>query len=453
VACAAFLCACEDTAGLVGPSIQPDGDKAIIYTDTFQLEASTIQLDSVYAKSTEGLLGELHDPMFGDLKSDYLCQFYSEDSFKFAHTPYQGKIDSATISIFYDRGSWMGDSLAPMQLTVYPVVKQLPAHFYTNLNPADYADMAHPLGQAAYTPKPMNVSDSIWQLASTDDNYYYTYVRVMLPTSLGQKFYDESVNNPSSFVSQQAFNNFFPGIYVTNTFGSGNMISVSETRMNIYYRYLTESSSGAVDSLVNASEIFAVASDIIQLNSFRNTNVSQLLQPNDKYTYMKTPSGICTRITLPLKEIFDKEKGRNFNNAYLSLKAMPPENWAYASTLPSNLLLLPEDTLPSFFRNEQLANSVTSYLATYDGSNGQPTYSFGNLSALLKAYRDNYPNMEKLNLIVLPVSVSSSTDSYYGTTTITAVDNYMRPSGVEIRKDPGQMSFQVITSKYQSQNQ
>jgi hypothetical protein len=147
-----------------------------------------------------------------------------------------------------------------------------------------------------------------------------------------------------------------------------------------------------------------------------------------------------------MKTISDRIKGRRINDAYLTLKAMPQDDWKYAFTAPDYLLLLPEDSLTSFFRDGKVDNAVTSFASSkLDGL----TYSFGNIGALLKYQIDNNPGLEELNLLVIPVERTLQTD-YYGnpTSSSTSVDNYLRPSGVKLRKEPAVMQFQVITSRY-----
>jgi hypothetical protein len=435
---------CNDEMGLVGPTIQPEDDKSIIYTDTFMLNASTISLDSVYAKSAYGLLGEFYDPLYGNLKSDYICQFYASEGFQFRQTPIEGKIDSVDLEIYYGRGDWIGDTLAPMQVKVFPIVKQLERNFYTHVNPQDYADMQNPLGAQAYTPRNLNVSDSVWNLTSSDYNYYYPKIRIQLPRALGQKFYDETLTRPGTFGNQTSFNAFFPGLYVTNTFGSGNIIAVNNTVLTIYYRYLTESSSGATDSIVSTSEVFTVTREVIQLNHFRNTDITHLLTPNDEYAYLKTPAGVFTRLTLPVKDILSKIKGRRINDFSLSLTAMPQEEWKYTLTPPNYLLLIPEDSVSLFFKEGRMHNSVTTFVSSQYAS---LTYSFGNISALLTHLAANEPDREELNLLVVPVDIAVQTDSY-GTQMITEVNNYLKPSGVRLRKDPEALRFRIVSSKY-----
>jgi hypothetical protein len=428
--------------GAVGITTQPDGDKSVIFSDTFMIKASTQLFDSIYAKSTYGLLGEFYDPMFGNLKSDYICQFYSAEGFRFEQTPLDGKIDSVNLNIYYDKGSYVGDSLSPMQLKVYPIVKQLERNLYTNIDPKEYAGNTS-IGQQSYTPRDMRIRDSVWNLPTTDANYYSPHIKVTLPIALGQKFYDETISNPSSFDTQQSFNTFFPGLYVTNTFGSGNIIVVSNTVLTIHYRYLAENSLGVIDSVVNTYEVFTVTPEVIQLNNFSNADIDHLLKPNDEYTYMKTPAGIFTRITIPTKEILSRIKGRRANSFYLSLRAMPQEDWKYSLTPPDYLLLLPEDSLTDFFREGRLYNSVTSYISSKYAS---LTYDFGNVATLLNHLAKNDPERDDMSFLVIPVEMTIRQDSY--STTISSIKHYLKPSGVRIRKEPEIMRFQVISSKY-----
>ena len=130
-----ILSGCSDDLNLVGSTIQPDGDKMPVYVDTFQMQATTLLMDSVYARTTNGLLGEFYDPLYGNVKSDYICQFYCPDDFKFKHEPINGQIDSIDFKIMYQNGAWVGDSLAPMRAQIYLVDKELERDFYTNFDP------------------------------------------------------------------------------------------------------------------------------------------------------------------------------------------------------------------------------------------------------------------------------------------------------------------------------
>lgn len=439
----AILGGCNDELSEVGSSIQPDGDKSFVYVDSFQLSAKTVLMDSVYARTTSGLLGEIYDPLYGNIKSDYLCQFYCPENYQFQNTPLNGVIDSMDLRIFYS--SWVGDSLTPMQVTVYPITTVPERNFYTNVDPEKYCDMQTVLGQKMYTAYDVTISDPVRNgLTSTT---YTPVVRVKLPTEIGQDFYNETVNNPGSFENQDAFNQYFPGLYITNTFGSGNLLTVYQTSFFIYYRYTVEGSAGQ-DSIVNGREQFNVTREVIQLNHVANANLEPLLLPDEKYTYMRTPAGVYTELTLPITEIKETVGSRFLNNLPLTLHAMPQENWDYAFEPPSYLLLLPTDSVKGFFEQNKVENNETAFLSgIYDSSTR--TYTFGNISNLIKYQLENAPD-EDLQVSVIPVSRETQSDSYSGTEYTVTLSNYMLPSGVKIVKDNDYMKVGLTTSEYNS---
>jgi hypothetical protein len=441
-----FFSGCEDpnNLNLVGTDILPDNDKVAVYADSFLIQASTVKVDSVYAKTVNGLLGEIHDPVYGRLKSDFLCQFYCQENWQFNKTPYKEKVDSAYFDIYY----WVstGDGQTPMQAQIYPVTKPLDKVFYTHINPEDYCDMNQSLGSKVY----MAAYEAIYDTTTTSA---LRYLRIPCPVELGQKFYDETVKNPSSFKDQESFNKFFPGIYVTTNYGSGNIIHVEQTVFKIAYNYAVESSTGA-DSLLMALESFSVSKEVIQLNRFQDSDTEQLLAANDDYTFLKTPAGIYTRLVIPTKEIAKVIEGRVVNDLLLNLKYMPQEDLLYTLTQPPFLILMPEDSLRTFFINKNVENNATTYVSTNGLQSMQTTlgynsssrvYSFYNISSLLNIHIRVKPD-EDLRLLLVPVirSYTSQNSSYY----TTEISPYLAPSGIKLRKDKEYMRVAVVSSKY-----
>ncbi|MDR2774408.1 MAG: DUF4270 domain-containing protein [Tannerella sp.] len=451
--------ACDDNLTPVGTTIQPPGDLITVYTDTFQMKISTVKLDSVFAKTSTCMLGEMYDPIYGTIKSDFLCQFYCKEGFQFNSTPYNGKIDSIDLFIAYMNSSSggvlaYGDTIVPMQVSVFPINKPLTRTFYTNGNPEEYCDMSRPLGVCTYTAYDMSVSDSVRNLDS-----YVPNIRVKLPVELGQKFYDETVNNPSTFASQNSFNEFFPGVYITNTFGSGNLILTQGENISIciYYNYIGKDSQGQ-DSLINGTQGFRNSKEVFQLNRFKNSNINHLLEENPSHAYIKSPAGVCTKLIIPTTEIsktLDVQE-RFINGFTLELKYLPADEWDFAFMPPSHLLLLPEDSVTTFFENVSINDNVISYVsynnvegasssATASGySANTRTYAFGNISNLLKTHIKNSPD-EDLRLLVLPVYRETGTSDY----STKGITHTLVPSGLKIRKDDDLMKIVVISSRFE----
>ncbi len=443
-----LLSNCNDDTSLVGPSIQPTSDQISVFQDSIHIQASTVLLDSIYARTVNGLLGELYDPLYGNLKSDYVCQFYCPDEFEFKYEPLDGKIDSMVFQITYDRSSWIGDSLAPMQAQIFLVNKPLEKNYYTNVDPAEFCDMQTSLGTKSYTAYDASIPEDIYDITDTSDSAYYTpNVRIRMPLEIGQSIYDETINNPSSFATQDAFNEFFPGLYVTTTYGTGSILNVNTSSMIIYYRYETQSSSTGNDTILATTERFNATLEIIQLNSLENGNLEQLLEPNDEYAYMKTPAGVCIKLEVSADDLKDIIDDHIVNDMQFSLTPMPQEDWDYAFDRPEYLLLLPEDSVKNFFESRSIYDSSTSFLGTYDSSDN--IYDFGNISRLMELHVEQDPDND-LRILVFPVEIvsQSSTYYYYTTTSVTEVNHYMLPSGVRIKKDYDSMTTLLTTSKY-----
>lgn len=427
---AGLLTGCNDP-GLLGGTIQPDGDKVNVKVDSFLITSSTIKVDSIYSKSSNGTLGQFYDPQFGEYKSDFICQFYCKEGFEFSRKPIDSKIDSVKFFVYW--GSYVGDSLSPMKAEVYPVVKSLDNNYYSNIDPTKYADMKMVLGGETYTTYDVKNSKGRDSVA------------IALKPEIGQRIYDETIKNPSSFVNQEAFNEFFPGLYITNTYGMGSVVEIDQSILLIYYQYqdTTKASDGKDSTFVTTGvEQFRVTDEVIQMNRMSSFGLEELLQPNDEYTYLKSPAGVCTRFVIPAEDIFGKVGDRVVNNMPFSVKIMPQQDWKYAVD-PSkdkncNLLLLPEDSLNVFFEKNGTEDKTTAYLA----SNVNNTYDFKNIARLLKIHKEKSPN-EDLRIVVVPVAVNNSTGS--GTTT---VRNYQKPAGFTLRKDPETMTVKVTSSKF-----
>jgi len=469
-----FLISCDDTLTTVGTTIQPPGDLITVYSDTFQIKASTVKLDSIFAKTSDCLLGEMFDPVYGIIKADIICQFYCEDGFTFPYTPYNNKIDSVELLIFLPLNSTgglvaYGDTLTPMQTTIYPVNQPLKRNFYTNDQPEKYCDMNNPLGSATYTLYDMTVPDSLRKIGE-----YSPLIRVKLAAEFGQKFYDETIQNPSTFSNQNAFNEFFPGLYITNTYGSGCLAKTTGEyiALRMFYSIPYEDEDDpALDSLSLMAQWFFVSKDVIQVNRLINSNIDQLLEENPTHTYIKSPAGVCTKLIIPTTEISEEIDitDRFINGFSLNLKYLPEDERDFTYAPPEFLLLLPEDSVIPFFEKGSVENNVTSYISfspyhydyyygtynyyssafgtSYGYSPYTRTYSFGNISGMLKSHIENSPDKD-LSLLVIPVIRKSTTynNSYYTTDITHSFDI----SGVRIRTEEENMKVIVLSSKYES---
>ena len=446
--------ACEDSIGRVGLGTQPEEDGVVVFDTTVVVEARTIEVDSVYAKTNSGFLGNFFDPSYGNIKSSYICQYYPSVGFPYLDSIVDNKIDSVLLNIYYT--SFLGDSLAPMEATVYPVIKALEKNYYTNANPEDYCDMDHPIAKYGYTARNLAISGD--DLSETGG----FYISIPLPVEIGQNYLDKVRNGELKTLGE--FLEFFPGTYLTTTFGTGSIIPVEMTDIALFYRRIsTLKDEAGNDSIAigTARAVFTATKEIIQLNRFENKNPAFLYEDNPDKTYLKSPAGVFTELTIPIREIVKGIGKKKFSNVSISIKAYPNENQLYSLPIPgvlsfstgsesgnrAKLLLIEPDSVINFFEMKKIADGRTSYTTQFNYSTF--TFDFNNISNIVQNAIDKAPDKD-LKLWLIPVQtswVSQSTSYYGGSVEIDYMtSHYLYPSGVTLKKGGDNLKASVIAT-------
>ncbi|MDR2956139.1 MAG: DUF4270 domain-containing protein [Prevotella sp.] len=434
-----YFIACSDNLSELGGTIQPDGDGIFVGTETVRLTAETVSYkDSVYARTVYGILGEYIDPVVGRTKSDYMCEFYCPENMSFDDD--DCKIDSVYLEtqfIYYT-----GDTVAPMGVEVYAVKESLQPFFFTSVNPKKYIGENPELyGRTTFT-----VQDTPDTIMSS---VRYRRISTRLKTSLGEMLYGKWKEDPKNFANSDKMKEFFKGIYVTTNFGSGTLVNVNHSQMNIFYNYKVRNVANTADSTVYSSFRLVVSPEVVQMNHVENDQdfIEELMTHKDTKTYMKTPAGVYTEITIPLNDIMTKiGKDKTINAANFKIKGYTEEEVKSGMAQPAYALLINKDSLPNFFYNRKLHDAKTSFVVSRNSSN---TYDFGNLATIINHYSDYYkdePVYPDLKYLIVPVSASTTTVS--SSTVITDLYNLMYPTATVFRTDSANMRMSLIYSKY-----
>lgn len=452
-----YLVSCNDEIDSIGEGIQPDKDKITVFDMSINIKGETVKLDSIYAKSISGLLGKFNNPVYGSLKGGYASQYYPSEGFVL-DSMISNEIDSVQLKILYF--DYVGDSLAPLEVSVFPLNKELTKDYYTNTNPSQFADMNNIWGRKTYTARDLNISDSL-NLANIKNNSYKV-LSVSLPKEEGQRILEEyKKEGHGAFGSATEFKKFFPGTYIESTFGNGCLLDVEKTSIYIYYQRKRKMESAATgnDTIVVGTDfaMLDVTKEVIQMNEYINTEDSKLLNPDPDKMYIKTPAGLFSKITIPLAEIVDSLGNRKFSNVQLELQAYPKEDTEYAWDFPgtgkkigismaqSKLLLVEKDSLVSFFEQEKVADDASSYYSTLSSS----SYVFKNISTVVQNAIDKTKdgNYKDLELLLIPVSVPYyiQTDAYYNQYAVDYASNhYLYPSAVTLKKGGDNLKLHII---------
>lgn len=443
--------ACNDNASKVGFTTQPKDEVLTAKADTFLLSAQTVEVPSIYSRSTYTLLGQLSDPLFGDLRSSYVTRLRHAPGFKFAHEPEGKKIDSAFVEISYS--SWAGDSTLWAKASIYEVTKPLPDSHYSG-DIRSYLQGAKHLGSGSY--KAEN---------KTGDHFIY----IPVDKAIGQRFYDASVQHPEYFESQKAFEeNLLRGIYVESSTGSGCMLSVYSTALLIYYTYTVngKTADGKADSVIHrrASYRFANTNQLYLSQQFDHANRDELLKPNSKYSFITSPLGLATELTLTKEDLnrvvrsgWSPKTKRLFNEAKLTLPVDIPADGRTVLQPPKYLLLLPADSVKTFFETGQshLTQPDVAFLSS-EYSILSREYNFSNISKLITQHIENHKSetassieiKEPLRLLLVPVSLEGG-KSGSSSSDVTGVAHYLFPSGVRIKLDNGKIRLGIVHTTYE----
>lgn len=452
-----LISSCEDELSRIGEGIQTGVDVVESEKYFLQFEAKTVEAPTIYTgNTTSGLLGAYSDPVYGDFSADFVTQFRTASGFAFRQMPKDGLIDSVELRLlFASSGSYVGSETAPFEVSVFEVPKGFEGRETSSESLSQYADRSKLLGEQLLTLK----GNKQILRASTDS---IPYLSIKLDKALGQRIYDASINNPSYFKTQESFGkNVLGGLYVTTTTGRGVILKIQATALVISYSY------ASADTTARANEVFINTKLTAHADGLKSNNLSALLASNDNYTFSKGPAGVQTAITLSkeqMQRLLTNQRetsiGTKWTLADTQLKLTVDNPSEVLLNPPTYMLLMPADSVATYFKqkNTERTAAATSYLSTPYSTTNQ-YYNFYNISRMLTthlkhhaSYRNGVWTVAKdLDLRVIPVErITSNTSTGYGTTTsvTSAINEYLFPSFVRLKKDRESLKLGVVTSVF-----
>ena len=431
---AAALTACEDGTSTIGSSLITD-DTQIIIDSSFVATAHSVENKVVQSKTITQLLGRLDAKEFGTFSSDFVSQFMPAMSIDTVGVTLD-QIDSIKLVMFMVPGDFTGDSLVPMGLEVYRLNKALPSPIYSDFNPDGYYDASKPIGSRIYTGHAMH-NDSL-------NNLSFRTISVNLPRSYGQELYSSYLQHPDLFASPEQFAQWFPGLYVTNTFGTGRVVNISETRLNMYYRKngVDTVDGVAVDTVYNlVRSYFAVTPEVIN-----NNNINLAISPeitalaNSGKSIIVAPAGMEVEMAFPAQSIIDayRKSAGNLsvlNSVTIDIPALAIDN-DYGINPPENILMVLKSKKKDFFEQNKITDNKIAFLATY--SEAKKMYSFPDMRQyIIDLLEKQSLDADDYIFTITPVNVETETTSsnYYqsGVSYITSISPYVtKPALVEL---------------------
>ncbi|MBW0022047.1 DUF4270 domain-containing protein [Segatella copri] len=435
VIAALTFAACDDTTEGIGGSITNKIDNINISNSAFNVTTKSIVADSVLSRNNTGLIGKMKDPETRNyVKGDYMTQLsvlptFSVDTLDYIKQANNGSIEADSCYLLVSYNTSYGDTIAPMKVTAYEMTKPMAEdqEYYSNYDAfkEGWVSENNPHWSSNYnlsnTSDVKNFKIYLNKKYEKDGKTYKNYGSYIMQT------YAE---HPEYFKTNYKFlHNVCPGFYIKNVGGTGNMAKIWNTELIFYWtRHKTINKDSTAVSI--GYNRFDGTEEVLQLNKIENDteNLKKLASKDqEKCTYLKSPAGIFTEVTLPIVDIMKGHEKDTLNTATISFPRLNNENEdnPYNFATPSTILMVQKDSLQSFFEKSKLADSRTSYTASYSSTGTyKNAYTFQNIANLVSAMYKNKGKGENWNKVVLvPVNVITTTQGY--TTVISKINHDM----------------------------
>lgn len=449
----AILSCTEDTDS-IGTSLTQKTDQLTISTGIYQATSNSMLADSVYARNFDCYFGMVKDPETDTyVKNEFMAQFNMIEDMVLPDksqilSVVDGEIvaDSCEIWFYFDKANCYGDSLAPMKMSMLELKKAMDSEhvYYSNYDPEKEGyiredgikkDLVFTLANLTY-PDSLRNTSTYGDVGRVTLNDSYKDKNGQKYSNYGSYILRNFYEHPEYFKNSYQFvQNICPGFYFKYLDGLGVMAKMSRIELRVYFRYKSTSSE---DKTYYAVLTLASTPEVLQTVKVTNEKAGlERLVSDNSCTYLKSPSGIFTEVTLPVDEIMKDhilDYLLSVNMSFQRLNSEDPNN-KYNFPAPTTILLLPKDSLNYFFEHEKSYDYKRSYVATLSKNN----YTFTNLGDLISSmyydkelgefedpnWKKNHPNWNKVVLvpIVTPTYTTSTVSSTSVTTTSVAISH------------------------------
>ena len=450
------VCFNSCTDDTIGTSIS-DIQSAIIQDSSFVLTGKTVRNSHLRSRSSIQLLGNINAQGYGTLSSDVVAQFMPTTTIDTVgvHGGDQW-IDSCFITMRVAMGDFTGDSLTPMRLSVYELNQPLPSPIYTDFNPSGYYNTGDLMGSVTYSANQM-VRDTL--VTTTGATSIYYEINVPVSVDYARAIFNQYKINPATFETPAEFAEFFPGIYITNSYGQGRVMNFYDIEFVTYYRKY-EKRADDTDTIYPGTKqsYMAVTPEVLY-----NNNID--LEPDDAVRAMVEagdaivmgPAGYEVEVDFPIQDIINNFKAGSkdglgvVNNLAMELPVEKVPN-KYDIAPPKYLLMVKKSYRDEFFDKDTLTNNKDAFYAEYDASTS--SYIFGGMrDYLLDVMKKNGGDVSEkdVKFVIMPIDVTKFTNTtsysyYYSSSSTSEVVTKIapaisRPSIAKLRLDKAKVKL------------
>lgn len=462
------ITSCDEDTDTIGQTLTAENDKLELNATTYGVATRTIVADSVFSLSDNCYFGRVRDPETGtEVTSEFTTQFHllettymSPERNILSRWNGRAAADSCELVLYLSSPFRAADSLTAMKMTVRELSTPMTegTRYYSNFDPQSEG-MTRSDGinkSKMFTYNDLGELDSIRTLSTyqynirigmnepytapdgTTYNNYGTYIM--------RCYYD----TPENFRNSYTFtHSVCPGFYFQIADGLGFHAKVSDIGLRTYYKVQTDTAVYA------AALTLAGTSEVLQTIHVQNDQAAlKAMAAQTGHTYLKTPAGLFTEVTLPVLQIKQGHETDSILAAKLTLQRMNNQSTdSRTMATPQRLLMVQKDSLQAFFENSRVPDNRTTYYTAFNNPvpssttyySNNNTYTFNNLSNLVTALYEQYkkgtasdPNWVQNhpdwnNVVLVPITYTTSSTS----TTITNVQHDMSLTSVRLVQGTG----------------
>ena len=429
------LISCNEDTGVIGSSLTDEVDKLDLSTGVYHATTKSILADSIYARNYDCYFGRVKDPETGTyVTSEFMAQlnmlenYVMPDKNTILSKSEDGDIaaDSCEIWLYFDKDLCYGDTLTPIKMRMLELNKPMDdtMTYYSNYDPVKEGyiredglkhDLAFSLSNLTYSDSVRNLS-GYYDIARLALNSPYTDKNGKKYDSYGTYIMRSFYDSPQYFKNSYTFiHNLCPGFFFQFNDGLGVMAKLENIEMRVFYHFKK-------DTTTYYSAIrMASTPEVLQTTKVTNDKEGlKKLIADESCTYLKTPAGIFTEMTLPVEDIMSPAHNTDsLLQVSLTLRHINsaiPQN-KYLLDEPASVLMVMKDSLYSFFEKEKTYDYRSAFVADLSSN----SYSFNNIGNLISLMYQNkfvgelndpdwlnkHPNWNKV--VIVPIASTSVT--------------------------------------------
>lgn len=443
--------ACSDDTFDFGNTLTQQADKLEIRATDYQVTTRSVMADSVLLRSSFCYLGRVKDPETGAyVTSEMMTQFNVLDTYTLTAedkitSRYDGNMagaDSCQIELYMNTPTGITDTLAALKIKLSELSEPMEENvrYYSNYDPVKDGKVGKGglVVDKMFSYKDLTVADSLRSKSTYYDcivfkmNQPYTAKDGTVYNNYGTYLMQQYYRHPEYFRNAYTFTHYVcPGFYISVHDGEGVYTEVPDMALRFFYR-----GKNSKDSIVTFSSTFAGTEEVLQTTKIDNEkDILDYMAAIDTCTYLKAPAGLYTEVTLPIDDIFRNHENDSIMTAKVNFQRINNSVKDKSLTPPPYVLMVPADSLTSFFEKKKLADNVTSYYTTYAVNSGYANqYSFANISNLISAMYQakkagggeqwvaQHPNWNKVLLVPVQLKWSSTSST---SATVTGIEHYV----------------------------